>query len=241
MNAIEVKNLSYTYPDGTKALDGINFNIEENQTVSIIGPNGAGKTTLLLALTGILKTEGEIKILNEILNNGNLKRIRRDIGFLFQDPDDQLFTPTVYEDVAFGPLNFSFPKEEIPAIVRNSLSVVGLSGFENRSPHHLSFGERKKVSLATILSYNPRIFLLDEPTSNLDPKSRREFMELLKKISVTKIIATHDLEMVLELSEKVILINKGVKVAEGNPKEILSNREVMEKNNLEVPLSLRLK
>jgi len=236
---INLKNINYSYPDGMKALKQVNFNIKENETLTIIGPNGAGKTTLLLSICGVIQVDGIIEIFNEKLTKKNVRNLRKNIGFVFQDPDDQLFMPTVYEDVAFGPENLGFMKDDIKILVCDALDHVGLKGFENRESHHLSFGEKKKVSFATILAMDPKIIILDEPTSNLDPYSRREFIKLLKKTKATKIIATHDLEMVLELSDRTVLINKGKIISEGITHEILSNKDLMENNYLEIPLSIK--
>jgi cobalt/nickel transport system ATP-binding protein len=235
MKAIEVEDLHHTYLDGTISLKGVSFSVKVNETFSVIGPNGAGKTTLLLALCGLIPFKGSIKIFDQVLNNRSIKEIRKNLGFVSQDPDDQLFMPNVYDDVAFGPKNLGFPEEEISEIVKEALQVVGLAGFETRSPHHLSFGEKKRVSLATVLSMKPKILLLDEPTSNLDPRSRREFIELLQRVKCTKIIVGHDLDMIVKTSQRVLLLNEGKKIAEGETLDILKNKELLEANGLELP------
>ncbi|MFA5031790.1 MAG: ABC transporter ATP-binding protein [bacterium] len=209
MKAIECRNISYLYPNGLKAINGIDFVVEENETLGIIGPNGAGKTTLFLALCGIIPFEGEIKICNTELTKSNVQSIRKDLGFVFQNPDDQLFMPTVYEDIAFGPMNLGFSKDEVDCCVKKALLNVGLSGFEERITHHLSFGEKKRVALATVLSMSPKILLLDEPTSELDPWAKNRFIELISKVEGTKIIASHDLQMIIDLCDKIMLLNKG--------------------------------
>lgn len=237
MKAIGVEDLHHTYLDGTISLKGVSFSVKVNETFSIIGPNGAGKTTLLLALCGLIPFKGSIKIFNQVLNTRSIKELRKNIGFVSQDPDDQLFMPNVYDDVAFGPKNLGFPEEEISEIVKEALQAVGLAGFESRSPHHLSFGEKKRVSLATVLSMKPKILLLDEPTSNLDPRSRREFIELLQRVNCTKIIVGHDLEMIVKTSQRVLLLNEGKKIAEGETSDILRNKELLEANGLELPIS----
>ena len=235
---IKIRNLSFAYPDGKQVLQEINLIIYKGEQVAIIGPNGAGKTTLLLHLVGILKGRGDISILGMQLNNGNIGKIRSKVGLVFQNPDDQLFTSSVFEDVAFGPLNLGYPEDLVKERVKESLKKVGMSGFEKRFPHHLSLGEKKRISIATVLSMDIEILILDEPTSNLDPKTRRELIQLLKNFKITKIIATHDLDLVLKICEKVILLDSGKIVAAGNTQEILSNKSLMEMHNLEVPLQL---
>lgn len=235
---IEIKNLSYSYPDGTPALKSIDLNVSEGDTLGIVGPNGAGKSTLLLHLNGILKANGNIKVLGSELNEKNLKPIRSKVGMVFQDPDNQLFMPTVFEDVAFGPLNMGFSKDEVKAVVRKALEKVDMLDAIGRISHHLSFGEKKRIAIATVLSMNPEILVLDEPTSNLDPKHRRELMKFLKDLDITKIIATHDLEMVLDICSRVVLIDNGAVIASGDTAEILSNKTLLESHSLEVPLSI---
>ncbi len=230
---IEIKNLSYTYPDGKLALQDISLDIFEGESVGIIGPNGAGKTTLLLHLNGILKSKnGKIKIFGKELNNGNLRTIRSKVGLLFQDPEDQLFMPTVFDDVSFGPLNLGFSKDIVIQKVKNALEQVKMAGFEERSPHHLSYGEKKRVALATILAMEPEILLLDEPTGNLDPATRREFIELLKNFNHTKIVAGHDLEFIKEISTRVILLNQGRIIKDALPSEIFSDQKILFENRL---------
>lgn len=238
-NIIEIESLSFSYPDGSQILNDINLSISRGCCLGIIGPNGAGKTTLLLHLNGILRGKGRIHVCGFDMNDKNVKEIRKRVGLIFQDPDDQLFNPTVYDDVAFGPLNMYFPREEIPIRVTDSLKSVGMEGYETRSPQHLSFGEKKKISFATILSLLPEITVMDEPTSNLDPKSRRELINLIRCLPGTKIIATHDLELVLALCDRIVLLNDGKIIADGNPLDILSQEELLDRNRLEVPLSIK--
>ncbi|MEO0246273.1 MAG: ABC transporter ATP-binding protein [candidate division WOR-3 bacterium] len=201
---IEIIDLRFSYEDKKEVLKGINLKVYENETLSIIGENGSGKTTFLLCIAGLLKYKGKILIDGKEFNES----LRKKIGFLFENPDDSLFMPKVYDDVAFAPKNFGF-NGNLDEIVKDALKKAGVSGFEERIPHHLSFGEKKKVSLATILSYNPEIFLLDEPTLGLSPKSRKEFIELIKNLKGTKIIATHDIEMAEEISERIIVLDEG--------------------------------
>jgi cobalt/nickel transport system ATP-binding protein len=233
---IEVKNLRFRYPDGQEALRGVNLRIYENESVALLGPNGAGKSTLLLNLNGVLRGEGEIFICGLPLNDKNLREIRRLIGVVFQDPDDQLFMPTVYDDVAFGPLSFGIPLPEVKERVAEALKAVGLKGYEKRSPHHLSLGEKKRASIATVLSLDPEILVLDEPTSNLDPRGRRQLIELLNSLHHTKIIATHDLSFAWETADRIALIYQGEIVAFAEKRKILLNDNLLLHYGLE-PLS----
>lgn len=218
---IEVRNLKFSYEGRGDVLKNINLCVYENETLCITGENGSGKTTLLLCIAGLLKFEGEVRIDGTVFNES----FRRKIGFLFENPDDALFMPRVFEDVAFGPENFGFAKEKLNEIVKNSLEKVGLSGFEERISHHLSFGEKKRVALAGVLSYEPEIYLLDEPTSGLSPVARRNFINLIKNIKGTKIIATHDIEIVEEIADRVILMNEGRIIKEWNDK--ISRKEII--------------
>ncbi|MBN1872033.1 MAG: energy-coupling factor ABC transporter ATP-binding protein [Candidatus Omnitrophica bacterium] len=236
---IAIDNLSYTYPDGTKALDAVSLRIYKKECVGIIGPNGAGKSTLLLHLNGILKGQGVVKISGEEVRDDNLCDIRRSVGIVFQDPEDQLFMPTVEDDVAFGPINLGYDRKEIESSVNGALEDVDMIKAKKRISHHLSFGEKKRIALATILSMKPYILALDEPTSNLDPKGRCEIMQALAKFDKTKIIATHDLDMVFELCSRTIIFDKGRLVADGPAKEILSDKALLEKHNLLLPFCLQ--
>lgn len=240
--AVEIRELNFTYPDGKPALNNINLDIFNGETIGIIGPNGAGKTTLLLHLNCILKGTGMIKIFGiEANGSKNLKEIRKKVGLVFQNPDDQLFSQTVFDDVAFGPINMGFDKESVITRVKESLNYVNIFGFEEKHPYHLSVGEKKKISIATILSMEPEIFVLDEPTGELDPRSKKNIINILKNIKSTKIIATHDLELVLEICNRVFLLDNGSIVSFGETKSILNNVEILEPHGLEVPLSIRLK
>lgn len=234
----EVRSLSYTYPDGRQALRGVNLEVFSGEAVAIIGPNGAGKSTLLLALAGLIPVEGEVIYKGRHLNG--LKDPRRlEIGILFQDPDTQLFSLTVYEDVAFGPRQMGFSEEEVHRRVKEALEKVGLSGFEERSPHHLSFGERRRVALATVLSMQPDVLLLDEPTSNLDPRARKQFLELMKGLRLTRIVATHDLELAYETADRVVVLYQGKVVACGRPSDVILNEKLLKSYGLELPLFVR--
>lgn len=264
--AIELMGLRFCYPDGREALRGLDLRIEPGESVALIGPNGAGKSTLLLHLNGLLPARGGgpesdlgaghghglprlrtergqsamVRIHGLDVNRKNLRRVRRVVGLLFQDPDDQLFSPTVLEDVAFGPLNLGMRAEEAERVARACLERVDLSEAAERPPHHLSYGERKRASLAGVLACSPSILALDEPTANLDPRGRRRFMSLIGSLQATKLIATHDLEMALELCPRAVLLDGGRIVADDATRVLLANAELMEAHGLEVPLSLAL-
>lgn len=237
--AIEIKDLRFQYADGVEALRGVSFSVAENECVALIGPNGAGKSTLLLHLNGILPERLDhapaVSIFGEPVTAASIENVRRTVGVLFQDPDDQLFCPTVREDVAFGPQQFGLPDDELAVAVQNALAQVGLAGFEERSPHHLSRGEKRRVCLAGVLACQPRVLVLDEPTSDLDPRGKRELKALLREIPGTKIIATHDLELVVELCARAILLDGGQVVAEGPPTELLNKEKLMLAHGLERP------
>lgn len=235
---IEIKNLNYAYPDGTTALQNVSFDVAEGESLGIIGPNGAGKSTLLLHLNGILKALGHIKILDLEIKNENLTKIRSKVGLVFQDPDNQLFMPTVFEDVAFGPINMGLPRQKVEANVQKALQKVDMLDAGKRLSHHLSFGEKKRISIATVLAMDLEILALDEPSSNLDPKHRRDLINLLNNLRLTKVIATHDLDLVLDLCSRVILLDKGKVIADGNALDILGNKNLLEAHNLEVPYRL---
>jgi cobalt transport protein ATP-binding subunit len=236
---IQVLSLSFAYPDGTTALDGISLDVFEGDCVGLVGPNGAGKTTLLLHLNGILWGRGKVIIDGLELCDRNLRKIRQKVGIVFQDPDDQLFSPTVFDDIAFGPLSMRLPDKEVLSRVHRALTQAGMEGLEKKAPHHLSFGQKKKASLASILSMRPSIIALDEPTSNMDPRSRRRFLQLIKGLEATKILSTHDMESVRELCSRVVVLDSGRLVADGETQSVLSDRELMESHGLEVPPSLR--
>ena len=243
MNAIEVTNLKYRYNDGTEALRGLSFGIAPGECVALLGPNGSGKSTLLLHLNGIypeiLSVNGTVKILGEPVTNERLDTIRRQVGLIFQDPDDQLFCPTVAEDVAFGPQQLGLAESVVAARVEKSLAQVRLTGFGHRATHHLSHGEKRRVCLAGVLACEPAILILDEPTSDLDPRGRREFKALLREIPATKLIATHDLELAVELCPRAIVLDRGEMIADGRTMELLSNEELMLAHGLECPHILR--
>lgn len=238
--AVRITRLNYAYPDGTRALEGIDFDVCTGERVALVGASGAGKSTLLLHLNGILRGSGTVRILGQSVADGDLEFIRKQVGLVFQDPNDQLFCPTVYEDIAFGPLNLSVPAQEIGRRVERALSDVRLDqSYGSRSAHHLSHGERKRVALATVLAMEPAILALDEPTSNLDPANRRHLIELIASLPATLILGTHDLEMVLALCSRTVVLDRGRIRADGETCKLLADAELMGKHGLEVPISLR--
>lgn len=237
--SIKCDNLEFTYSDGNKALKGVSLEIEKGEKVAIVGPNGAGKSTLFLQFNGILRGSGTITISDTILSDSSLTKIRRRVGVVFQDPNDQLFCPTVFDDIAFGPLHFGMPTHEITGLVVKSLEVVGLEGFENKSSHHLSFGERKRVAIASVLSCRPEILLMDEPTANLDPKHRRDMINMVNGWNFTTVIATHDLDLAWDICSRCIILNAGEVKADGPIEEILKNEALLKSNDLELPLKFQ--
>ena len=230
--AVRVEGLEYTYPDGTLALRGVDLLVRKGQTVALLGPNGAGKSTLALHINGILSGKGRVEVMGLEVNRKNIRRIRSMVGLVFQDPDDQLFSPTVYEDVAFGPRMSGLEPENVRQAVADALAQVGMEGSEERSPHHLSFGEKKRIALATVLSMEPEILVLDEPVSNLDPRGRRQFIHLLESLKATKIIITHDIAMSRDIAGRVVIMDGGKVVAEGRTSEVLRNGELLGKHGL---------
>jgi len=241
--AIEVRNLHFRYSEGTHALRGVSFSIAKGESVGLIGPNGAGKSTLLLHLNGLLPEvwTGEPSVLvgGSPVTPETVHEVRRRVGLLFQDANDQLFCPTVFEDVAFGPQQLGLSQAGVRERVTRALAHAGIPGFEARAPHHLSVGEKRRVCLAGVLACEPSILVLDEPTSSLDPKGRRELKELLRGIQLTKLIATHDLELVVELCSRVILLDGGAVIAEGPALALLSDEALMLRHSLERPHILR--
>lgn len=237
--ALEVTDLRYRYHDGTEALRGVSFQLAAGECVGLLGPNGSGKSTLLLHLNGILPEKlgagGAVRILGETISPERLPAIRRQVGLVFQDPDDQLFCPTVAEDVAFGPQQLGLSAAEVRARVHQALHQVGLPDFGHRATHHLSHGEKRRVCLAGVLACEPAVLVLDEPTSDLDPRGRREFKALIRQIPGTKLIATHDLEMVVEICPRAIVLDRGVVVADGETRRVLSDEPLMLAHGLEKP------
>ncbi len=229
---IKIEHLSFSYPNGQQALKDISLTVYCDETVGVIGPNGAGKSTLLLHLNGILRSNGLVKVFGMPIEGKNLKNIRGKVGLIFQNPDDQLFSPTVFDDVAFGPINIGLSKDEVNQRVAQALDWVGMSGCEPRSPHHLSVGEKKRIAIATVLSMNPELLVIDEPTSNLDPRGKWDLIELLRELPMTKMIASHDLELVGALCQRTIVLDEGRIVAEDFTERILSDIPLLEAHGL---------
>ena len=239
-----IENLAFAYPDGNQALYGVNLRIEKGERVALLGPNGAGKTTLVMHMNGIHPTaHGKVEVAGLLVNSSDkesLKVIRSKVGIVFQDPDDQLFMPTVGEDVAFGPFNMGKRGEELNRIVADSLTQVGMLEFRDRPPHHLSFGQRRRVAVATVLAMQPEILVLDEPSSNLDPASRRELAEILRSLDITMVMVTHDLPYAFELCERSVILSGGVIVADDKTFNILKNDELLKANRLELPVGFSI-
>ncbi|HVK35021.1 MAG TPA: ABC transporter ATP-binding protein [Microlunatus sp.] len=233
---LDVRGLAYAYPDGHQALFGVDLHVHAGERVALLGPNGAGKTTLVLHLNGILTAgSGTVAVSGLPVAKANLAEIRRRVGVVFQDPDDQLFMPRVREDVAFGPANLGLRGEALQQRVMHALEMVGMAEFADRPPHHLSFGQRRRVAVATVLAMQPEILVLDEPSSNLDPASRREFADILRSLDVTVLMVTHDLPYALELCERSVVLSDGVIVGDGPTIEVLTDEAAMRSHRLELP------
>ena len=239
-----IEDLAFAYPDGNQALFGVNLRVERGEFVAILGPNGAGKTTLVMHMNGIHPAEhGSVSVAGEVIDTKDkdlLRRIRGKVGVVFQDPDDQLFMPTVGEDIAFGPYNMGLRGAELDAAVDHALALVHMSEFKDRPPHHLSFGQRRRVAVATVLAMKPEILVLDEPSSNLDPASRRELANILRDLKITTLMVTHDIPYAYELCERSIVLSGGIVVADGDTKTILSDSKLLSENRLELPVGFSL-
>ena len=234
--SLQVSGLAYAYPDGHQALFGVELTVARGERVALLGPNGAGKTTLVLHLNGILEAgAGSVTVAGLPVAGANLAEIRRRVGIVFQDPDDQLFMPTVREDVAFGPAAAGMRGAELAERVHRALDRVGVAEFADRPPHHLSFGQRRRVAVATVLAMEPEILVLDEPSSNLDPASRRELADILRSLDVTVLMVTHDLPYALELCPRSVVLSGGVIAADGGTQELLCDQELMREHRLELP------
>ncbi|MDZ4063694.1 MAG: ABC transporter ATP-binding protein [Coriobacteriia bacterium] len=239
-HSISVVDLGFAYPDGTRALDGVSFEITHGESVAVVGANGAGKSTLLMHLNGSLSpAHGSVRIGDVPVAKGTLPDIRKTVGMVFQDPDDQLFMPSVYEDVAFGPMNLGLPAEDIELRVDDALTRVGAQQLRERPPYRLSGGEKRAVSIATVLAMCPNVLIMDEPSSNLDPRARRRLIELLASFEHTKIIATHDLDLALDLCERTIIMSGGTITADGRTVKVFGDDALLEASGLERPLAMQ--
>jgi cobalt/nickel transport system ATP-binding protein len=242
--SLEIKELAFAYPDGNQALFGVNLSVQRGERVALLGPNGAGKTTLVMHMNGIhLTSHGSVHIAGQLVDakdKESIKVIRSKVGIVFQDPDDQLFMPTVGEDIAFGPYNMGKRGAELDAIVDEALQLVGMSDFKERPPHHLSFGQRRRVAVATVLAMKPEILVLDEPSSNLDPASRRELADILRSLDITMVMVTHDLPYAYELCERAVILSGGIIVADGSTHEILTDSALLAANRLELPVGFSI-
>jgi cobalt/nickel transport system ATP-binding protein len=237
--AVRVEDLWFAYPDGTEVLRGVALALEPGERVALLGPNGAGKTTLVLHLNGILTpSRGRVVVGETTVDDAHLREVRRRVGLVFQDADDQLFMPTAWRDVAFGPANFGVEGEELEQRVAAALEAVGAAHLAQRPPHHLSGGEKRRVAIATVLAMEPEVIVLDEPTSSLDPAGRRELADVLSRLAQTVLLVTHDLPFALELCPRSLILNHGRVVADGATWELLADAELMAANRLELPFGL---
>jgi cobalt/nickel transport system ATP-binding protein len=232
---LDARGLRFAYPDGRVALDGVDLHLEHGERVALLGPNGAGKTTFMLHLNGLLRGEGELEVAGLVVEKKSLRELRARVGLVFQDPDDQLFMPTVGEDVAFGPRNLGFEPEHVARRVAESLAAVRMEHAADRAPHGLSMGERRRAAIATVLATHPQLLVLDEPSANLDPRARRELLEVLGRLPRTQLVATHDLPFAAELCERAVILARGRVVADGPTPAVLGNAELLARFDLELP------
>jgi cobalt/nickel transport system ATP-binding protein len=232
---IAIDDLRFSYPDGRAALRGVSLRVEPGERVALVGPNGAGKSTLMLHLNGILRGQGQVRVCGQSLDNGHLGQVRAAVGLVFQDPDDQLFSPTVYEDVAFGPLHMGLPADEVRRRVDRALDAVDMADYARRVSHHLSVGEKKRIAIATVLSMDAQVLVLDEPTAGLDPRARRGIINLLRAMPCTILASTHDLLFVRELFPRMVIMDQGRIVADGATEALLADAALLEAHGLETP------
>ena len=238
---LDVRGLAYAYPGGHQALFGVDLHVHAGERVALLGPNGAGKTTFALHLNGILTPgRGSVTVSGLPVTADSLLEVRRRVGIVFQDPDDQLFMTTVRDDVAFGPANLGVRGSALDARVAEALAAVGVEDLAGRAPHHLSFGQRRRVAIATVLAMRPEILVLDEPSSNLDPTSRRELAEILRSLDVTVLMVTHDLPYAVELCERSVVLSHGTVVADGPTRAVLADAELMARHRLELPVGFSI-
>ena len=234
-HSIEVKDLSYAYPDGHQALSDVTLSIQPCEKVALVGPNGAGKSTLILHLNGILKGKGQVRVCGLDVGDGNVSRVRAMVGLVFQSPEDQLFSPTVFDDVAYGPLYQGLPPDEVEERVQRALAAVRMEDYTQRVSHHLSMGEKKRIAIATVLSMEPEVLVLDEPTAGLDPRSRRALIDLLRELPLTMLVSTHDMAMVAELFPRMVIMDEGRVVADGPTDSLLADEALLNAHGLERP------
>ena len=233
---VDLEHVHYRYPDGFEALSGVDLHIESGEKVALVGPNGAGKSTLMLQLNGTLRpTHGTVRVAGMAVGKDTIRRVRSKVGLVFQDPDDQLFSPTVFDDVAFGPLHMGLPADEVHRRVERALAAVGMAGFARRVPHRMSLGQRKRVALATVLSMDPSILVFDEPSAGLDPCGRRELIGLLRSLDQTLLVSTHDMRLVAEVFPRTIVMDGGTVIADGPTDRLMADHVVLEAHGLEAP------
>jgi cobalt transport protein ATP-binding subunit len=233
---VELEHVHFRYPDGFEALSGVDLRIAAGEKVALVGPNGAGKSTLMLQLNGTLRPEhGSVRVAGMAVGKDTIRRVRSEVGLVFQDPDDQLFSPTVFDDVAFGPLHMGLPGDEVHRRVERALAAVGMAAFAHRVPHRMSLGQRKRVALATVLSMDPSILVFDEPSAGLDPRGRRELIGLLRTLGQTLLVSTHDMRLVAEVFPRTVIVDGGTIVADGPTDRILADQALLEAHGLEAP------
>ena len=238
---VDIQDLAFHYPDGRQSLAGVSLRVYPGEKVAVVGPNGAGKSTLFLHLNGTLRPRGggngngRVRVAGLEIDDRTLRAVRSRVGMVFQDPDDQLFSPTVFEDVAFGPLHMDLPEDEVRRRVARALAAVGMEGHQQQVPHHLSLGERKRVTLATVLAMDPTFLVLDEPSAGLDPRARRSLIDLLRHLPQTMLVASHDMRLVWDLCPRTVILDAGRLVADGPTTELLQDAELMERHGLECP------
>jgi len=236
LGTVELEHVHFRYPDGFEALHGVDLRIGAGEKVALVGPNGAGKSTVMLHLNGTLRpVHGSVRVAGMVVGKDTIRRVRSQVGLVFQDPDDQLFSPTVFDDVAFGPLHMGLAAAEVHRRVERALAAVGMAGFEHRVPHRMSLGQRKRVALATVLSMDPSILVFDEPSAGLDPRGRRELIGLLRSLDQTTLVSTHDMRLVAEVFPRTIVMDGGVVVADGPTDRLLADHVLLEAHGLEAP------
>ena len=234
-HSIDIKNLNFSYPDGTVALQDVSLRISPGEKVALVGPNGAGKSTLILHLNGILNGQGHVRVCSLDVVKENLGRIRSCVGLVFQSPEDQLFSPTVFDDVAFGPLYQGLPRQQVLQRVDEALEAVHMLGYKQRVSHHLSMGEKKRIAIATVLSMQPEVLVLDEPTGGLDPRARRSLIHLLQELPLTMLVSTHDMLLVQEIFPRMVILDEGRLVADGPTQTLMNDTTLLEAHGLERP------